>query len=205
MPLGWKWEQQLWERGYRRVAGVDEAGRGPLAGPVVAAAVVLPFPCHLPGLNDSKLLTANERECLYDLILETALDWSIGKETARAIDRHNILQASLRAMGKAVKGLAHPSDSLLVDGLQRIPLPLPQETLVRGDRLSVSVAAASILAKVTRDRLMSRYDHRFPGYGFASHKGYPTQAHLFALSRLGPSPIHRLSFRPLRDRLPSSK
>ena len=202
MAPGWKWERRLWGDGYRRVAGVDEAGRGPLAGPVVAAAVVLPFPCHLPGLNDSKLLTAKERDRLYDLILEEALDWAVGRETARAIDRDNILQASLRAMGRAVRGLAHPPDFLLVDGRQRVPLPLPQETLVGGDRLSPSVAAASILAKVTRDRLMRDYDRRYPGYGFASHKGYPTRAHLFALSRLGPCPIHRLSFRPLQDHRP---
>ncbi|MFQ5691535.1 MAG: ribonuclease HII [Nitrospinota bacterium] len=203
MAVGWDWERRIWDAGRSPVAGVDEAGRGPLAGPVVAAAVILPPGCRLPGLDDSKRLQPADREALYGDITRQALAWAVTTEAPDVIDRVNILQASLRAMAAAVRRLRPAPRGLLVDGGQVLPLPsrfpIEQVPLVRGDGISVSVAAASILAKVSRDREMEGYDRLYPGYGFARHKGYPTRAHLEALRRLGPSPIHRMSFRPVRD------
>lgn len=192
-------------RGARRPAGVDEAGRGPLAGPVVAACVALPIEepgleAALRGLTDSKLLTPRRREYW----LQRLRGWpgasiSIGWATAAEIDRLNILQATLLAMRRAALRLRPPPDFLLVDGPTAPDMPAPTTAIVGGDRLSVSIAAASIVAKVVRDRHMAAMDRRHPGYGFARHKGYGTRQHLEALRRLGPCPAHRRSFRPVAD------
>ncbi|NNF83527.1 MAG: ribonuclease HII [Deltaproteobacteria bacterium] len=189
-------------KGFRTVAGVDEAGRGPLAGPVVAAAVVLPPGFHRPEIRDSKALSPKARERVFFLVTSHALAFAVAQSSPEEIDRINILQASLLAMRRAVENLAPAPDFLYIDG--NVPIPFPekepwarirQESLVSGDTRCVSVMAASIVAKVTRDRLMLEYDRVYPGYGFASHKGYPTKAHLAALQTLGPSPIHRKTFR----------
>ncbi|MFQ5911722.1 MAG: ribonuclease HII [Nitrospinota bacterium] len=205
MAVGWRWEGRRWSAGRSRVAGVDEAGRGPIAGPVVAAAVILPPGCRIPGLDDSKRLKPSKRESLRQQIVERAVSWAVASETPDVIDRINILRAALRAMATAVCLLKPEPDCLLVDGSQAVPLPahlcLDQFPIVRGDGQSVSIAAASVLAKVHRDGEMAEYDHLYPGYGFARHKGYGTRAHLEALARLGLSPIHRRSFRPVRELL----
>lgn len=192
-------ERERWARGYVHVAGVDEAGRGPLAGPVVAAAVILPRGRRIRGLNDSKCLKPEERERLYREIILKARAYKVSLREPADIDRTNILRASLRAMEQAVEGLHLPPDLLLVDGPHPLATSTPQETLIGGDRRSASVAAASILAKVTRDHIMRKLEACYPGYGFASHKGYSTRRHLEALRRLGPSPAHRLSFRGVRE------
>lgn len=192
-------EEHARRRGYRCVAGIDEAGRGPLAGPVVAAAVILPDICELPGLTDSKQLSARQREALYPQIRRQALAVGVGLCDAAVIDRINILQATLQAMRQAVTRLSTPADFLLIDGISTIALPLPQQTIKQGDARSLSIAAASVIAKVVRDRLMVIYDRRYPGYGFAGHKGYGSAAHLEAIARLGPSPLHRRTFRGVRE------
>jgi ribonuclease HII len=187
-------ERRLIAAGYRRVAGVDEAGRGPLAGPVVAAAVVLDRKNIPEGIADSKMLTKDAREEIFAALCQTA-DIAFAFGSVAAIDRVNILQATLAAMRRAVLGLATPADAVLIDG-NALPRDMPCEArpLVDGDALSLSVAAASIVAKVMRDRLMTRCDASFAGYGLASHKGYSTKAHQSALSALGPSRLHRQSF-----------
>jgi ribonuclease HII len=184
------------------VAGVDEAGRGPLAGPVVAAAVVFPPEFHRPEIRDSKALSPKARERAFFLVTSHALGFAVAQSSPDEIDRINILQASLLAMRRAVEKLAPSPDFLYIDGNVSIPsveggpwAGIRQESLVSGDTRCVSVMAASIVAKVTRDRLMLEYDRVYPGYGFASHKGYPTKGHLAALRALGPSPIHRKTFR----------
>lgn len=188
-------EKEAQAAGYSLVAGVDEVGRGPLAGPVVAAAVILPPDFFLPGLNDSKKLAPEKREWLYERIRSQAVAYGVGLADPEFIDRHNILQATFWAMTQAVRQLAVRPDLILVDGGFTIrQLPFPQRAVVKGDALSASIAAASILAKVTRDRLMVEYDRLFPQYGFAENKGYGTAAHLAALSRYGPCPLHRRSF-----------
>lgn len=192
-------EQQARSRGYRAVAGVDEAGRGPLAGPVVAAAVILPEVFDLPGLTDSKQLSAKARERLYPLIRAQALAVGIGVGRVEEIDRINILQATLRSMQRAIGRLDVPADFLLIDGNVPVPLPLPQQTLVKGDSRSLSIAAASVVAKVVRDRIMCSLDGLHPGYGLAGHKGYGSAAHLAAIADLGPSPCHRRSFGGVRE------
>jgi ribonuclease HII len=199
-------ERAWWQTGLARVAGVDEAGRGPLAGPVVAAAVVLPaawgqlgIPASLTKLNDSKQLTESEREDFFhQLTARPEVQRAVASVDAATIDRINILQATHQAMRAAVTGLSPAPDHLLVDGRPVPGLPAPHTALVQGDARSYSIAAASVLAKVTRDRLMLAYDREFPGYGFAEHKGYGTPQHLAALARLGPCPIHRRSFAPLK-------
>jgi ribonuclease HII len=195
----WAYEHHAARCGYRRIAGIDEAGRGPLAGPVVAAAVVLPPGFHDPHVNDSKKLTPARRNRLYHSIYEQALTVGIGIVDAVEIDRINILQASLRAMAIAVGNLAPPPDHLLIDGTFSIPFQLPQTPIPKGDSLSVSIAAASIVAKVTRDRLMDTYDWHYPHFGFARHKGYPTQDHREAIRVFGCSPIHRRTFKGVRE------
>jgi ribonuclease HII len=189
-----KHERRLIRAGYTRVAGVDEAGRGPLAGPVVAAAVVLDRKNVPAGIADSKILTAEAREAIFAALCETA-DISCAFGSVAAIDRINILQATLAAMRRAVAGLAEPADAALIDG-NALPRDMPCEArpLVDGDALSLSVAAASIVAKVMRDRLMTRCDRSFAGYGLAAHKGYSTKAHQSALTALGPCRLHRQSF-----------
>ena len=185
-------------RGYRRVAGVDEAGRGPLAGPVVAAAVILDTTVPLEGVIDSKQLTPSKRHTALAMICRRARAIGVGVIDASVIDRINILQATLLAMKVAVDHLEPRADFLLIDGIHRTTLPLPQKAIPKGDARSVSIAAASIVAKVTRDRLMERYHERYPDYGFARHKGYPTQAHRDAVRKLGCCPIHRRSFKGTR-------
>ncbi len=182
-------------RGYRAPAGVDEAGRGPLAGPVVAAAVILPAGFSHPSIRDSKALSPAARERAFALIEDAAVAVAVASASPEEIDAINILQASLLAMRRSVDGLSHPPDFLYVDGRFPVPCLLPQEPLVRGDARCLSVAAASILAKVTRDRLMRDLDRLYPGYGFSAHKGYPTPEHYAALARLGPCPVHRMTFR----------
>ncbi|WP_298433003.1 ribonuclease HII [Geobacter sp.] len=195
----WRFEKLAARQGFRAVAGVDEAGRGPLAGPVVAAAVLLPAGVDLEGVDDSKKLAAAKRDELFALIVERALAIGVGVSDHSSIDRINILQATLAAMKEAVANLAISADYLLVDGISKIPIHLPQRTITKGDSASISIAAASIVAKVTRDRMMDDFDLRYPGYGFARHKGYGSAVHLAAIARLGPSPIHRLTFRGVRE------
>jgi ribonuclease HII len=190
----WALERELAARGVRRAAGVDEAGRGPLAGPVVAAAVILPDGFTHPQINDSKLLAADRREELFTVITAAAVAWSVAESAAAEIDRINILQATLRAMERAVASLAVAPEYLLVDGLQWPAVLLPGEAVAGGDRRVGCIAAASILAKVHRDRLMRRHHARWPVYGFDAHKGYGTPQHLAALAKHGPCPIHRRSF-----------
>ncbi|HXG46225.1 MAG TPA: ribonuclease HII [Methylomirabilota bacterium] len=200
----------LWRGGLQRVAGVDEAGRGPLAGPVVAAAVCLPahwqhhgLDGRLRGLNDSKQLTSEQRERYFEILLNHPdIRCAVAVVDAAEIDQINILEATHRAMNEALAQLDPPPQHVLVDGTRVCSLRFPQTPLVKGDARSYSIAAASVLAKVTRDRLMTALDAQFPGYGFAEHKGYGTPRHLEALARLGPSPIHRRSFAPLRPREP---
>jgi ribonuclease HII len=199
-------ERDLLARGWRIIAGVDEAGRGPLAGPVVAAAVVFPAATiaegllgELAGLNDSKQLTPQLREQLFAaLTSRPEVCLAVAHVEAAAIDRLNILQATHRAMNAALAQLSPPPEHVLVDGLSVPSLRFAQTAVVRGDSLSYSIAAASIVAKVTRDRLMVAYDRLYPGYGFARHKGYGTPEHLAALAKHGPCPLHRRSFAPLK-------
>jgi ribonuclease HII len=192
-------EDRARKAGFRAVAGVDEAGRGPLAGPVVAAAVILPEDFDLPGLNDSKQVAPKERQRLFLAIRRQAVAIGLGIASAVEIDDINILQATLRGMSLAVRRLKIAADYLLVDGITPVPLSIRQITVKQGDSRSCSIAAASIVAKVVRDRMMAGYDRRFPGYGFAAHKGYGCASHLEAIARLGPSPLHRLSFSGVRE------
>lgn len=188
------YEKRAGEQGFSAVCGIDEAGRGPLAGPVCAAAVILPPDCDIPGLNDSKKLSEKKREALFPVIQEKALAFGIGWATAEEIDRVNILQATFLAMARAVEALPAPADYALVDGNRMPPLPIPGETIVKGDATSASIAAASILAKVSRDRLLRQLDEEHPEYGFAKHKGYGTKAHYEAIRKYGLLPEHRRSF-----------
>jgi ribonuclease HII len=184
-------------RGALRIAGVDEVGRGPLFGPVVAAAVILPKGCHLRDLNDSKKLSERKRNELDPEIRRNAIAWAIAAVDVETIDRINIRRASLLAMRLAVEQLALSPDFLLIDGRDTIEWPCPQQTVIQGDGASLSIAAASVLAKVYRDRLLVELDCQFPGYGLARHKGYGSPEHLAALARLGPTPLHRRSFHPV--------
>jgi ribonuclease HII len=183
------------------VAGVDEAGRGPLAGPVVAAAVVLDRTRVIQGLDDSKRLSAGRRVALESQIIERALCWSVATATVEEIDRINILQATLLAMQRAVEGLATTPQRVLVDGNRCPALACPAQAVIGGDARIAAISAASILAKVSRDREMNRLHQLYPAYGFDRHKGYPTREHLAALRERGPSPVHRRSFRPVRERI----
>ena len=204
-------EEQSYARGFNCVAGLDEVGRGPLAGPVVAAVVVLPRGFEHSDIKDSKLLTAIQREKLAAVIEQEALSWRLGVVEVEEIDRINILAASFSAMVKACRDLQPRPDCILIDGSQIIPRivfdtvepfagPLPrQRAIVKGDRLCLSISAASILAKVARDAIMIELDRIYPDYGFAGHKGYGCAAHLEALRRFGPSPVHRRTFQPVRE------
>ena len=194
MSAPYRYERAAWRSGLPRVAGVDEAGRGPLAGPVVAAAVILNPARRIKGLEDSKLLPPARRETLFDQILEQAAAVGTGIVDPQIIDRVNILEATRLAMLEALSRLSPRPDLVLIDALRLSALAYPQKALVRGDRRSASIAAASIVAKVTRDRLMVEADHLFPQYGFRRHKGYPTREHLAALRHHGPCPIHRRTF-----------
>ncbi len=188
-------ERIFWNRGVKHVAGVDEAGRGPLAGPVVAAAVILPHETVLPGLNDSKQLTTPIREALYDLIMDKAVAVATGIGSVKEIEQLNIYGALMLAMRKALAALQVTPEVVLVDGYPVRDISIEQKAIIRGDSLSLSIAAASVIAKVTRDRLMTQLHHCYPFYGFARHKGYATGEHRQALARYGPCPEHRLSFK----------
>jgi len=188
------YEQEAWRDGTSLVVGVDEAGRGPLAGPVVAAAVILRRRSLIRGLNDSKQVSPETREVLFDEVRRRALAIGVGVKDVRFIDRHNIAQASFAAMRDAVGSLGLVPQFVLVDGFKIPSLQVPQRAIVKGDALSCSIAAASIIAKVTRDRMMVELDRKYPVYGFAQHKGYTTRQHLLALSEHGPCPEHRRSF-----------
>ncbi len=195
----WVFENEAHKKGYSMVAGIDEAGRGPLAGPVVSAAVILPDGADLPGIDDSKKLTPAKRDRLYDELYGVALCIGIGVVDAAEIDRINILQATLKSMAMAVANLSPQPDCLLIDGIFTIAADIPQEAIKKGDSLSISIAAASIVAKVTRDRIMAQLDALFPDFGFGRHKGYPTKAHREAIRRHGCSPIHRRTFKGVRE------
>ena len=190
----WEIEKTWADRGFHAICGIDEAGRGPLAGPVCAAAVILPEGLEIPGLNDSKKLTDKKRRELFPIIEGQALAYGIGWASQEEIDDINILQATFLAMSRAVEQLNIRPDLALVDGNRAPTLDLPVETVVKGDSLSASIAAASVLAKVSRDDLMLRMAEEYPGYGFEVHKGYGTKAHYEALRTFGPSPIHRRTF-----------
>ena len=190
----WEIEKTWADRGFHAICGIDEAGRGPLAGPVCAAAVILPEGLEIPGLNDSKKLTDKKRRELFPIIEGQALAYGIGWASQEEIDDINILQATFLAMSRAVEQLNIRPDLALVDGNRAPTLDLPVETVVKGDSLSASIAAASVLAKVSRDDVLLRMAEEYPGYGFEVHKGYGTKAHYEALRTFGPSPIHRRTF-----------
>lgn len=187
-------ETEIRAKGFTAVCGIDEAGRGPLAGPVVAAAVILPEGIQLPGVNDSKKITEKKREVLFDFVKENALAYGIGEASETEIDEINILQATFLAMRRAVEALQSPADYALVDGNRIQGLPIPAETVVGGDGTVLSIAAASILAKVTRDRYMREMAVQYPEYGFEKHKGYGTKAHYAAIEQYGICPLHRKTF-----------
>lgn len=190
-----RYERTLHEQGFLRIAGVDEAGRGALAGPMVAAAVILPESFELDGIADSKALTANARESAYARIVDGAVAWSVCRAMPSRIDRRGLHRSNLWLLRRAVSTLKVDPDYVLTDGFPIPRMSLPQLSIKKGDAVTASVAAASIVAKVTRDRMMDRYHRRFPEYGFDRHRGYGTAEHFAALERLGPSPIHRLSFK----------
>ncbi len=198
---GWTLEEAARRRGALRIAGLDEVGRGPLFGPVVAAAVMLASGFHFDGLTDSKKLSEKKRAELDLEIRANAVCWTVAEVDAETIDRINIRQASLLAMRRAVEQLPLGPDFLLIDGRDAIDWECPQQAVIRGDAISFSIAAASVLAKVYRARLRVELDSEFPGYGLAQHKGYPCPAHLAALARLGPTPLHRKSFHPVAQAL----
>jgi ribonuclease HII len=197
----WTFEKKAFASGFNRIAGIDEVGRGPLAGPVVAAAVILPAGFPISEVIDSKKLTPRKRDRLYETIYAHAVSIGIGIVDSIEIDRINILQASLLAMAMSAKNLIPFPDFLLIDGKFPIFYSIPQTPIIGGDGLSISIAAASIVAKVTRDRLMERYHDDYPEFGFARHKGYPTKAHKAAIKRFGPCLIHRRTFRGVKEHL----
>ena len=199
MPT-FEYEEKHYAEGYTAVCGCDEAGRGPLCGPVVAAAVILPRGLEIEGLNDSKKLTEKKREALFDVICEKAVAYAIAEATPAEIDEINILNASMLAMRRAVDALKLPADFVLIDGNCSRGFTLPTETVVKGDAKSYSIAAASILAKVTRDRGCIELDKAYPEYGIAKHKGYPTKDHMDAVRQYGPAPIYRKSFLKFLDK-----
>ena len=190
----WEIEAEYAEKGYRMVCGADEAGAGPLAGPVYAAAVLLPFGLELPGVNDSKQLSEKKREALFEPIQEAAVAWAVTSISPEEIDETDILTARLKAMDLAIRKLEPKADFALVDGNRDRGITCPHITVVKGDSLSMNIAAASILAKVSRDRYMMEMAQLYPQYEFERHKGYPTKRHYELLREFGPSPIHRMSF-----------
>ena len=199
---GFRYEKKLRANGVARIAGIDEAGRGALAGPVVAAAVILPQKFRHPRLNDSKQLAPELREEIYcELVAHPEVTWTVGVVDSIEIDRINILRASHRAMRFAVEALTEPPNHVLIDGLPVIPFPFPQTAIVDGDCISLSIAAASVIAKVTRDQMMRDFCAQFPQYSFSQHKGYGTELHLVKLHEFGPCPIHRRSFEPVAQPL----
>lgn len=190
----WEFENEAKINGAKIICGVDEAGRGPLAGPVSAAAVILPFGTEIEGLNDSKKLSEKKRDFLFDIIKEKAIAYSVAFASVEEIEEINILNAAMLAMTRAVKGLAITPDIVLVDGNKAPEIEIPTRTIIKGDSLSANIAAASILAKVSRDRLMYEMDKEYPQYAFAKHKGYGTKVHIDAIKKYGACPHHRMSF-----------
>lgn len=199
MPT-FEYEEKHYSEGFNSICGVDEAGRGPLCGPVVAAAVILPLGLEIEGLNDSKKLSEKKREALFEVICEKAIAYSIAEASPAEIDEINILNASMLAMRRAVEGLGVKADFALIDGNCSRGFEIPTETVVKGDAKSYSIAAASILAKVTRDRGCIELDREYPEYGIAKHKGYPTKDHMDAVRQYGPAPIYRKSFLKFLDK-----
>lgn len=197
-------ERQCYKAGYKNVAGIDEAGRGPLAGPVVAAAVIFPRGWMSDEITDSKKLSPKRREEVYDKILSSAQSLGIAVVDQGEIDRTNILRATLMAMKMAVLKLSPPPDHLLVDGVSSIPIPIRQRLIRRGDTVSISIAAASVVAKVTRDRIMMEYHERYPQYNFAKHKGYGTKEHLEAIRKFGCCELHRMTFKGVKEQAEST-
>ena len=187
-------ESSLLDQGYKFICGVDEAGRGPLCGPVVAAACILPLGLEIDGLNDSKKISAKKRDVLFDVICQNAVSFSIAQATVEEINEYNILEATLLAMRRAIDGLHIKADFALIDGNISRGFQIPSKSVIHGDALSCSIAAASILAKVTRDRICDDLDAMYPEYGLKKHKGYGTKAHMEVLRAIGPSPIHRKQF-----------
>jgi ribonuclease HII len=200
-PDLWLFEKKAFQKGFSRIAGIDEAGRGPLAGPVVSAAVIIPISLQIPGISDSKKLSPQKRDYLYEKIYDFSVSVGIGIVDPLEIDRINILQAALLSMAMAVENLAPQPDCLLIDGTFLISSTLPQEAIPKGDALSASIAAASIVAKVTRDRLMERYHQDYPQFEFSKHKGYPTKAHKQAIQKFGCCLIHRRTFKGVKEYL----
>ena len=198
-------ELEARRRGYRCIAGLDEAGRGPLAGPVVAAAVILPSRCRLVGVNDSKQVSKSERARLYDVIVGRARGIGVGIATEQEIDCLNILEATRLAMRRALASLTPPADCLLIDAVALPDVAIPSRSIIKGDTLSLSIAAASIVAKVTRDRMMVAYHRAYPDYNFLSHKGYGTEEHLQRLAQYGPCAIHRRTFAPVAQLLSENR
>ena len=194
-----KYEKALYKNGVKLIAGVDEVGRGPLVGPVVAAAVILPINYHLEGLNDSKKLTEKKRERFYDILMQEAIAIGIGEASAKEIDEINIYQASKLAMMRALKNLKIKPEHVLVDAMPLKEIDIPSTSIIHGDALSLSIAAASVIAKVTRDRMMIELDKKYPEYGFAQHKGYPTKKHLEVLQKYGVLDNYRFTYGPVRD------
>ncbi len=198
MRPNWQYEKSLQQKGYRQIAGLDEAGRGAWAGPIVAAAVILPIGVKISGLNDSKLLTARQRENIFTQIIKLASCWSIGIIRQQIIDSMGINYANRLAMIKAVNALSSPPDYLLIDAI-KIPYESESQSIVSGDRKIYSIAAASIIAKVTRDQLMRDYHKKYPAYGFDSHKGYGTRLHSGKIKKHGICALHRLSYKPIKE------
>ncbi|MEW6609951.1 MAG: ribonuclease HII [bacterium] len=193
------YEEEASSLGYELIGGIDEVGRGPLAGPVVAAVAILPKEIKIPGINDSKKLSPKQRERLFKTISDVVIDWGIGIVNEEIIDEINILRATHLAMKKAIDSLKSKPHFLLVDGLKIPSIDIPQKPIIRGDQLSISIQSASILAKVIRDRMMIEYDKEFPQYGFAKHKGYGTSLHIESIKKYGICPIHRKSFEPIKS------
>ncbi|MBU8912086.1 MAG: ribonuclease HII [Desulfobacterales bacterium] len=195
----WQLEHKALTQGYKAIAGIDEAGRGPLAGPVVSAAVILPHDFSCAGINDSKKLSEKKRNAFFPVIKEQAVCVATGISSNYEIDQINILQASLLSMKRAVENLSTPPDFLLIDGKFTLNMDIDQTALVKGDSKSISIAAASIIAKVTRDAIMKELHGKHPRYNFIQHKGYPTQAHKKAILKYGPCPVHRLTFKGVKE------
>lgn len=189
-----KYENEAYSNGYKVICGIDEAGRGPLCGPVVVGAVILKKDMYIEGVNDSKKLTPKKREKLYDIITDQAVAWAVGMSDVDVIEKVNILNATKLAMKQAINNLNVKPDYALIDAVTKLPIDIGYNSIIKGDALSQSIAAASIIAKVTRDRMMLKYDQIYPEYGFASNKGYGTKAHIYAIKKYGLCPIHRPSF-----------
>ncbi len=198
-PGFFPFEDEIRKMGFAIIAGVDEAGRGPLAGPVVASAVILPYGWSDPDVADSKTINEKKRMCVYERIMQKAISVGVGVVSVEEIDRINIYRASLKAMLKAIKSLSVEPDYILIDGKAHVDIQIPQRSIIKGDRCCLSIAAASIIAKVERDRIMEQIHREFPQYNFKKHKGYPTSAHIVAIKKYGPCPYHRKSFRPVSE------